>query len=52
MAVESYETSSNKSIKTALGLFADKTADVFLVWQTLNVDSDLGQYSHAISHET
>ena len=52
VVVETYEASANKSIKSALGFFADKSADVFLVWQTLNVDSDLGEYSHAASHET
>ena len=52
VVAETIEVSDNKSVKTAMGSFADKSADVFLVLQPLTVDSDVGEYSHAISHET
>ena len=52
VAVESYGPSDNKSIKTAVSSFADESADVYLLWQTLTLDSDVGEYSHVVSHET
>lgn len=52
VVADTIELSDNKSVKSAFGSFIDKTADVFLVLQPLNVDSDVGEYSHAVSHET
>lgn len=52
VVADTIELSDNKSVKSAFGSLKDKTADVFLVWQPLTIDSDVGEYSHAVSHET